>query len=150
MKRTIILLALATALFSACTKKTTTTTTPTTNTTAGFTWTENGGAVITADSAYWTTGSWGTGIRAYKGANMANFFEINWAGNNNTTVGAKTLTTSGDFTFVQNPTFYTNPTNQTLNITGFSSNLLSGNATVAVTGGTITSIVCNFNNLPKR
>jgi hypothetical protein len=35
-------------------------------TTAGFTWTENGGTTVTTDSAYWTTRTWGTGIRAYK------------------------------------------------------------------------------------
>ena len=36
--------------------------------TSAFTWKEDGGAILTADSAYWTTGSWGTGIRAYKGS----------------------------------------------------------------------------------
>jgi hypothetical protein len=115
-----------------------------------FTWKENGGAVITADSAFWTTYNGGTGIRAYKGANLANFFEINWAGNSNTTVGAKTLNTTGDFTFVKLPIYYINPTNQTLNITAFANNKITGNATVAVTGGTITTLVLTFTELPKK
>jgi hypothetical protein len=115
-----------------------------------FTWTENGGAVITADSAFWTTYNGGTGIRAYKGANLANFFEINWAGNSNTAVGAKTLNTTGDFTFVKLPIYYINPTNQTVNITAFANNKITGNATVAVTGGTITSLALTFTELPKK
>jgi hypothetical protein len=115
-----------------------------------FTWTENGGAVITADSAFWTTYNGGTGIRAYKGANLANFFEINWAGNSNTVVGAKTLNTTGDFTFVKLPIYYINPTNQTLNLTSFSNNKVTGNATVTVTGGTITTLALTFTELPKK
>jgi hypothetical protein len=115
-----------------------------------FTWTENGGAVITADSAFWTTYNGGTGIRAYKGANLANFFEINWAGNSNTTVGAKTLNTTGDFTFVKLPIYYINPTNQTLNISAFANNKITGNATVTVTGGTITTLALTFTELPKK
>jgi hypothetical protein len=115
-----------------------------------FTWTENGGAVITADSAFWTTYNGGTGIRAYKGANLANFFEINWAGNSNTAVGAKTLNTTGDFTFVKLPIYYINPTNQTLNISAFANNKITGNATVTVTGGTITTLALTFTELPKK
>jgi hypothetical protein len=115
-----------------------------------FTWTENGGAVITADSAFWTTYNGGTGIRAYKGANLANFFEINWAGNSNTAVGAKTLNTTGDFTFVKLPIYYINPTNQLLNISAFANNKITGNATVAVTGGTITTLALTFTELPKK
>jgi hypothetical protein len=115
-----------------------------------FTWTENGGAVITADSAFWTTYNGGTGIRAYKGANLANFFEINWAGNTNTAVGAKILNTTGDFTFVKLPIYYINPTNQTLNISAFANNKITGNATVTVTGGTITTLALTFTELPKH
>ncbi len=55
-------------------------------TNVSFTWQEDGGAVITADSSFWTTGTWGTGIRAYKGG-MVNFFEINWDVMDNTSVG---------------------------------------------------------------
>ena len=72
-----ILLTMALGLFS-CSKSATTAPVVPTPTTGSFTWTENGGAIITADSAFWTTGPWGTGIRAYKGVFPANFFEINW------------------------------------------------------------------------
>ncbi|MBP6455836.1 MAG: hypothetical protein KA275_03810 [Chitinophagaceae bacterium] len=139
------------SLFS-CSKKETITdiiTTPT-DSSASFTWTENGGATIKADSAYWTTGAWGTGIRASKGSGVSNYFEINWATQNNTSVGSKTLTVGSDFTFLQAGNTYTNPTDQLLNITGFSNDKLSGNCTVAVAGGTITTIVCTFSNLPKK
>jgi hypothetical protein len=118
--------------------------------TGSFTWTENAGAVVTADSAFWTTGAWGTGIRAYKGAGMANFFEINWNTINNTSVGAKALPTPFGFTFLKGASSYTNPAAQSLSVTAFAGNLLSGNCTVAVTGGSITNLVCTFTNLPQK
>ncbi len=150
MNKTIIFIAIALLSLVACKKKTTDTNNNTPNNTATFTWTENGGAVITADSAYWTTGAWGTGIRAFKGAGFSNYFEINWAVQDNTSVGAKTLTVGTDFTFLKGVDTYTNPTAQTLNVTAFANNTLSGNATVAVTGGSITTLVCTFSNLPKQ
>jgi hypothetical protein len=169
MKRSInkllVSAVIISSIFTACKKKeeatpvattpTTTTTAPTTTTTptaaAGFTWQENGGATITADSAFWTTGTWGTGIRAYK-AGMANMFEINWATQNNTSVGAKTLNigTYSDFTFMKGSATYTNATVQTLNVTAFSGNNLSGNFTVAVSGGSITSISGTFTAIPLK
>lgn len=150
MNKAIIFILFACISLVACKKKTTDPTNNQNNNTAGFTWTENGGAVITADSAYWTTGPWGTGIRAFKGAGFSNYFEINWATPDNTSVGAKTLTVGTDFTFLKGADTYTNPTPQTLNVTAFNNNTLSGNATVAVSGGSITTIVCNFTNLPKQ
>jgi hypothetical protein len=150
MKKQILFIAIVLMSVVACKKKTTDPTNNQNNNTAGFTWTENGGAVITADSAYWTTGPWGTGIRAFKGAGFSNYFEINWATPDNTSVGAKTLNVGTDFTFLKGVDTYTNPTAQTLNVTAFSNNTLSGNATVAVSGGSINTIVCNFTNLPKQ
>lgn len=143
-----LLLIMALGLFS-CNKSATTAPAPT-PTTGSFTWMENGGAIITADSAFWTTGAWGTGIRAYKGAFPANFFEINWATQNNTTVGVKPLPTGTYFTFLKAGSTYTNPTAQSLNVTAFASNLLSGNCTVAVSGGSITTLACTFSNLSNR
>lgn len=160
-RATTLILAALTLTFVACKKKekeeetpvAVTAATPTATTppaATGFTWTENGGAAITADSAFWTTGTWGTGIRAYKGAGHANFFEINWASQNNTSVGVKTLNVGYDFTFIKGSNTYTNPASQTLNVTAFANNKLSGNTTVAVTGGSITTLVCTFNDLPKK
>lgn len=150
MKYTLLACALMMMAMIACKKTTTEPAPQTNNNITGFTWTENGGAVITADSAYWTTGAWGTGIRAFKGAGFSNYFEINWATQNNTSVGAKTLTVGSDFTFLQGASTYTNPSVQNLNVTAFASDKLSGNCTVAVSGGTINTLVCTFNNLPKK
>lgn len=144
------MIALAILTFTACKKKTTTTAPAPNNVVTGFTWTENGGAVMTADSAYWVTGAWGTGIRAYKGTGFSNYFEINWATQNNTNTGAKTLASGGGFTFLQGADTYTNTADQTLNVTAFDTDKLSGNCTVTVSGGAITTLVCTFSNLPKQ
>jgi hypothetical protein len=118
--------------------------------TSTFTWKENAGALITADSAYWTAWNTGTGIRAYKGG-YQNYFEINWASANNTSPGAKALiTNNGDFTFLKGTDSYDISSNQNLNITAFTNNKLSGNFTLAVKGGTITSIEATFTELPKK
>lgn len=166
MKKTIInaslLIAFTAILVIGCKKKDTsspeeeatpTTTGSTTGTPAAagtFTWTENGGAVNTADSAFWTTGNWGTGLRAFKGG-MTNFFEINWSTQNNTAVGSKTIDFANyGFTFFKGSESYGISTNQTLAVSAFSSNQLSGNFTMAVTGGTITTIVAGFSSLAKK
>ena len=159
MKKTTIKITLALTLLLpfACKKKDTTPNPPSTTSTAGgattgaagsFTWTENGGAVQTADSAFWTTGTWGTGVRASKGG-YTNYFEINWATQNNTSIAAKTIAV-GDFTFLQGSSTYTNSASQTLSVVGFSSNQLSGGFTVAVSGGTITTITGGFNAINKK
>ncbi|MBK6820625.1 MAG: hypothetical protein IPG85_13975 [Bacteroidetes bacterium] len=51
---------------------------------------------------------------------------------------------------MQGASTYTNPSVQTLNVTAFASDKLSGNCTVAVSGGTINTLVCTFSNLPKN
>ena len=115
-----------------------------------FSWKEDGGATIEADSAFWTTWATGTGIRAYKGG-FQNFFEVNWATQNNTSVGTKALTMGvGDFTFMKGSSTYDISSNQNLSITAFTNNKISGNFTFSVSGGTIASIQATFNNLPKK
>jgi phage gp45-like len=158
MKTYILSLAVVLAVVS-CKKKETVAPTPTPVATpavvtpvatAGFKWTENGGAEITADSAYWTTSNGATGIRASKGG-FTYYFEINWAGLNNTAVGAKTLNaTNGDFTYLNNNVSYGPAANTTLNITAFASDKLSGNFSFAVTGGTVTTLAATFTSLPKK
>lgn len=162
MKKIIIpILALAIALPFACKKKddaepdnstnSTTTTGGTTGTpvvAGSFTWTENGGPVNTADSAYWVNWSSGTGIRASKGG-FANYFEINWGTANNTSVGTKSLS-AGDFTFIKGSTTYTNSSTQNLSVTAFSSNKLTGEFTVSVSGGTISTIVGGYTDLINK
>ena len=164
MKKTIInaslLIVLTTILVIGCKKKDSTSpeeesTPTTTGSTTGtpvaagsFTWTENGGAVNSADSAFWTTGTWGTGVRASKGG-FANYFEINWATQNNTSVGSKALT-AGSFTFLKGSATYTNAASENLSVTAFASNALTGGFTVSVSGGSITTIVGGFSALPNK
>lgn len=115
-----------------------------------FTWSEDGGAVITADSAFWVTGTWGTGIRVYKNG-YDNFFEINWATQDNISVGTKILEVSNyGFTFIKGSSTYSCSTDQNLNITASASNKIDGNFNVPVTGGTITTISATFTGLPKQ
>lgn len=142
---------LSLSLFSACTKSD-----ATPNNGSGgsgsFTWTEDGGTTITADSAIWTTGTWGTGIRAYKGGTVQ-YFEINWSTQNNTSSGAKTLDAQMGFSYIKNGLLYVNRSAETLTVSGFSNNQLSGNFTL--TGLHIPSaaqirIVATFTNLIKR
>jgi hypothetical protein len=113
---------------------------------AGFSWKENSGPIITADSSFWTTGAWGTGIRAYKNG-FANFFEINWSGQNNTNSGSKALQDQAGLTFLKGNDTYTNTSSQVINITGFSDNKLSGNFTISVSGGSISTVEATFNNV---
>lgn len=150
MKKIILTTIAITLLLASC-SKTATTTTPTPNPAASsFTWTENGGSTNTADSAYWTTGTWGTGIRAYKGG-MANFFEINWATQNNVSAGAKVLDPANfAFTFIKASTTYTTTTSQNLNITASASDKIDGNFNLTVSGGTITNISGTFTGIAKK
>lgn len=97
---------------------------------------------------FWTTGTWGTGVRASKGG-YTNYFEINWATQNNTSITTKTIAVD-DFTFLQGSSTFTNSTSQTLSVVGFSSNQLSGGFTIAVSGGTITTITGGFNAINKK
>lgn len=124
--------------------------TPTPTVTTEFSWKENGGAKIVADSAYWTTGSWGTGIRAFK-SGYDNFFEINWDTENNISTGTKVLSvTNYGFTFIKNSITYGIATNQNLSISSSSNDKISGNFTVNVTGGAITTIEGTFTSLSKK
>jgi hypothetical protein len=149
MKKQILILAGIIVLFAACKKDDNTTTTPITPTTDGFTWKEDGGAEIKADSAFWTTWASGTGVRAYKGG-MTNFFEINWSGANNTATGTYTLTSGGGITFLKGADTYTNTAKEVLTITAFTADKLSGNFTTALSGGSVKNVSVTFTNLPKR
>ena len=138
-------------IFTSCKKDDTNRNNNTNNTAASFSWQENGAAAVVADSAYWTTGSWGTGIRAFKGG-MANFFEINWGTQNNTAVGTKTLDPSFGITFIKAGTNYVGTTGQTINLTAFAADVMSGNFILPVrsSGGTTISVSATFTAIPKR
>lgn len=148
------MIAFAVVTLVACSKDDTTTSSNNGGSTTGsFTWTENGGSTITADSAYWTTGTWGTGVRAFK-AGMVNYFEINWAIQNNTSIGAKTFGNGGSFDFIKNNVFYnvSAGTTPVFNITAFNNNLLSGNFNITIKNAANTQIILagNFISLVKK
>ena len=154
MKKLILSTISLLILVTSCSKDASTPTTPTTPTpnpvSSSFTWTENSGSTNTADSAFWTTGTWGTGIRAYKGG-MVNFFEINWATQDNISVGTKVLDPANfAFTFLKGSTTYTTTTSQNLSITANGSNKIDGNFNLTVAGGTITNISGTFTGLSKK
>jgi len=98
MKRTVKLFTLLTIGFSVtfCSKKKDAPV-PFNNTNGNvqneFSWSENGGAIISADSVFGTSGAWGTGIRAYKGGYL-NFFELNL---DNADTGDHVLSSSSAF-----------------------------------------------------
>ncbi len=165
MKKLMIILLTGCALFTSCKKEGCTDSTATNfNEKAkkddgsctyaqpvvqdGFRWKENGGSETIADSAYWTTGAWGTGIRAYKNG-MSNYFEINWSTQNNTAIGSKTIAIN-DFTFLQNSASYTNAAAGTLSISAFSNNKLSGSCTITVSGSSTKTIDATFGNIGKK
>ncbi len=163
MKKQIVTTAalalLTTGLIFSCKKKddstpedNTTTTTTTGGTTGGasgpFSWQENGGSIINADSAYWVGGSWGAGIRAYKGG-TSKWFEINWTGANDISVGTKSG--FGLNYLYNNTNFYS--TSGSLNISTSTNSVISGNLTAAVTNATnttISSITATYTSLSKK
>lgn len=150
MKKVLLFLLVTTCISAACKKekdKPATTTPPATM--DGFVWKEDGGAEISADSAFWTSWSNGTGVRAYKNG-MANFFEINWDGAGNTGAGAKDLAAGKGLSFLKDRDTYTNTGKETLTITGSASDKLSGSFEVAVSGGSIKKLNGTFTNIPKR
>jgi hypothetical protein len=139
---------------SSCKKETTNTNTNNTNTTtATFSWTENGGSALTADSAKWTTGAWGTGIRAWK-ASGSYFFEINWDTTNNTSIGTKVLNVPYGFTMLKSGSStsgYVNTAVAYLSITGSNNDKISGNFSLpAVDGANTLTINGTFSNIPKE
>ncbi|WP_299252795.1 hypothetical protein [uncultured Cytophaga sp.] len=108
----------------------------------GFTWSQDNGAVITADSAFWTAGTWGAGVRAYKNG-YSSFFEINL---DNSNVGNHTLDNSSTFLNASDTYSMTG----TLVISGNANSKLSGSFDATVAGGSIKSVKGNFGNLSKR
>lgn len=113
------------------------------NNTDGFSWKEDGGALVQADSAFWTSGGWGAGIRAYKGG-MSRFFEINFS---DAAPGSKSL--AQGFTYLNGNDTY-NATAGTLTVADTAGGKLSGSFNVSLSGGSITAIEGTFTHLPAR
>ena len=152
MKKTLFLSLLVTfTLFFSCTEENIEPEVPIPmvpeTTSATFTWQEDNGSTITTDSAFWTSGNWGTGIRAFKGNH---FFEINWDAPNDISIGTKVLTIPNGFTYLNPPRTYTCSSNDSLTISANTSNKLSGNTTVNVIGGSITTVSISYANIPFK
>lgn len=110
-----------------------------------FTWTNNAGSSVTADSSNYYTSF--TTIFAFKNG-ITNSLEINLSSLN---VGAYLLsnTTGNALTYIVNSTTYTAKSG-TVNITANNSAGLSGNFNCALSGGTLTSLNGQFTEIPKR
>ncbi len=145
MKKTAILSTLLCVglTVSFCTKKSDDPSPANISSAQGFSWTEDGGTLLTADSAFWTSGSWGAGVRAYKGG-FANFFELNL---DNANTGSHTLSTSSAF-LKGNDTYAIS--SGSLVVSANASDKLSGNFEAKVSGGTIKTVKGNFANLKKK
>lgn len=113
-----------------------------------FTWQEENGDMVKADSAYWTTGAWGTGIRAFKDTDT---IEINWSAPNDTIVGTKVLPATLGFTYKKAGTIYTNTNAEDLILSpSITAGKITGLSNIAaLSGGTITGVSVVFSNLPK-
>ena len=155
MKKYIFITSITISLlmFFACKKKDTSTPDTAATTTSGtvtspstFTWSENGGATQTADSAEFRN-AYNT-LYAFKGG-LARYFEINYSAS---IVGSYTLSTTGSNSLnyiVQTGTInnvYT-ANSGTANITANTSGKLSGNFTGSYSSGTLTSISGGFTNV---
>jgi hypothetical protein len=140
----------------ACSKKSgnnTNNNTPNNSSTFTYTVTTSGSNTsFTADSAFWSTGAWGTGVRAYKAGSLV--FEINWAGQNNTAAGPKPLGVAVDFTYINGTDFYTPTAPDTLQVSQFVNNLMDGNFDVPITSATgpatITKVSGNFSAIAQQ
>ncbi len=163
------MISLGALIICSCKKKTadpvpdpiTTTTTTTTGTTTGstttggaampgFTYTPQGGSATVADSAYYTQGGWGSGVRAYKAGSLK--FEINIMPTTFST-GSYTFTPGQGLTYVD--VNYFDYKSGTFNVTAVSGNKASGNFAGVVeynTGPTIATQNINlvFKDIPKR
>lgn len=124
---------------------------PVAPTTQGFYWSENGGEYIKADSAYWSTFSPGTGIRAYKDSTFY-FFEVVWSKSDDTIVGTKKLKPAEfNFNFSKGNDVHLITAEQNLNLTAFKNGLMSGNFNVNVTGtSSVKTVAATFNELKEK
>jgi hypothetical protein len=113
--------------------------------TGGLTWKAGSGATVTADSAYYY--SQFTTVYAFKNG-LNNSLEINLSA---LSAGSYSMSsaTGNNLTFVTNATTYT-ASSGSFNITSTANNKLSGNFSVTLNGGALTSLSGEFNAIPQR
>lgn len=109
--------------------------------TAGFTWSENGGATITADSAYFAMQY--NAIKAFK---SGNFIEINFTAG---TAATYTVVTTNAISYLAVLNFYT-ATSGSVIVSANALSKMSGTFTSAGSGASITSLSGTINNINIR
>ncbi len=118
-----------------------------TNPTSGFTWKENGGVEIKADSAYYVT-QFKT-IKAFKNYSdpvNSKFIEINLTAG---TPATYDVASGNDVSFLYSGNLYVASTGS-ITISENSSNKMTGTFTSSSTNGTITSLEGNFKSIEIR
>jgi len=112
--------------------------------TASFTWTENGGATITADSAFYVT-QYKT-IKAFKGANMAHFVEINLTADSPATyqIGSGNAVSKLDGTGVYVAS------SGSVTISEKTATKMSGSVTSTGSGSSVTALNAQFTDIEVR
>lgn len=144
VKSAMIAAIVSTAFISCSDDDSTPNNNPNQPATASFTWTENGGATITADSAFYVT-QYKT-IKAFKGANMAHFIEINLSADSPATYqigGANAvskLDASGLYAASAGSIIITQKDNQKM----------SGSVTSTGSGSNVTALNAQFTNIEVR
>ncbi len=150
MKKTAIILALLFVVALHSCKKSSTSTPITPVTTPGFTWTEDGGSNITADSAFFTMGTGGSTasyINAYKlGDPKKKMLEINL---NNNIASTYSIPAQGDFILWNDVTFY-GGTGGSVVVTLATGGKASGTFDITFTGGLYTHVKGSFTNIAIR
>lgn len=116
-----------------------------------FTYSYNNATKLDMKNAYWYSSGGRTGIRAGNG--LAENLEINWDGDNNTSVGIKEMPASKGFIFYFNDyTYYRDGINSKMEITASANGKMSGTFSYTVKGDNdlIKTVSGNFTNLSKQ
>lgn len=146
MKRLLILGLFLTFSLQSCSEDDTSAS-GNTNTTSGFTWKENNGAEIKADSAYYIA-EFKT-IKAFKNYSdpvNSKFIEINLTGG---TPATYDVSNGNDISFLYSNNLYVASTG-TVIISENSSNKMTGTFTSTSTNGTVTSLEGSFKSIEIR
>ena len=144
MKRLIYTIAILAFTFQGCSSDDSSN--PTTNPTTGFTWKENGGTEIKADSAYYESAF--KTIKAFKDHGSANskFIEINLTAG---TPADYDVTNGNAIALLQGNDLYIASTGM-ITITENASNKMSGNFTSTSSSGTTTALEGTFKSIEIR
>ncbi len=143
MRKLLLTTSVFIAIFSffACSEEETSDITPLTS--SGFTWTDNAGNSVTADSAYYDS-RYKT-IKAFKGG-FTKFVEINLTDG---IVGTYTIGTTNAFGYLSGTAQYIASSGSVI-ITANANSKMSGTFTTAGTGASITTITGAFTDISVK